>query len=799
MADTENPEAVDQTADSGAKITNLRAWATGSRKRNAIILGALGLVAAATVGAWLMVAEMAAAPEEITVEKAFEALDAGEHDRARSIIAQLRGDDSLTAADYGGALYIMGALKINDAVKQWSSDRSRSDYYLASQYLTEGRSLGFPAEREAEGLFLLGKSLIESRQLTAGIDVLHQALEAGTRGEARAHLLLAQAHFYAPDPDYDQAVAEVDQAVNDPALTPEERSNALLLKSEALAQLGRGTEAQGAAQAAGGSTDPGRRALAEGKALVVQLKTASPSDKERLSNEAQTALDRARRADKLSTSVTRQSDYLKGKIAELLGETDEALRIYKEIRRSSGASPAGIAAAVAEGELWQFEDNDTNALEALRRALDAIEEPSSYRSSLLPLAEVRTRIEVAHQRFLDRRRYSAALQLAGWVPRLLGRTQSLKMRADALRNWGEELSAQGSSLGSRGKQMIREGRARFREAGVAYESLAEARYATRDFTDDLWTAAETYQKGQAYRDAIRVYERYIRNEPVKRNALALLRLAEAQLARGEDLAAITLLKECLEFHANEAFSYRARLVCAQAYRGIHNFDEAEKLLKENLTRTALTPASPEWRDSKFELGRLLAEAERHDEAIETLEEAIKRYSDDPQSREGRYLIAMAHRHAAQEPLERLRQANTLNEKEQARAEARVHLLAAYQMFESVRNEITLANSGDELDRATLRNCFMLGGDVLFELERYDEARQSFSNVSTLYQNEPYMLEAFVQIYHCWRRQRDRPKALGVIQQARQLIDRLPQELDFAKSTTLSRGEWDRLLTQLAQF
>jgi tetratricopeptide (TPR) repeat protein len=160
---------------------------------------------------------------------------------------------------------------------------------------------------------------------------------------------------------------------------------------------------------------------------------------------------------------------------------------------------------------------------------------------------------------------------------------------------------------------------------------------------------------------------------------------------------------------------------------------------------------------------------------------------------------MAHRQAAQDPLNRLRAAKTVNEREQARQEADKHLVEALRMFESVQREITLADTSDELDRSTLRNCYMLGGNVLFELGRYEEARQSFASVSTLYQNEPYMLEALVHIYYCWRRENDRPKAMGVVQQAQQLLKRLPDEANFATSTNMNRAEWDSLLGMLEQF
>lgn len=798
MAEPEEQEQPTSPAPPGL-MGRLRAWSAGHPIRNAIIVAGLGAASVATIAAWVVLANIATAPDPSTIAIALEKLDAGEDEDARAIINRLMQDGSLKTSDYGAALYIMGAIKIREAERQWSPERSRNDYYIASKYLAEGRTFAYPVGRQAEGLYMLGKSLIESRQLEQGIVALRQALDAGAQGEARAHLLLAEAYFYAPTPDFEKTVAEIDIAVADPKIEPGQRASAMLLRSEALAALGRGEEAAAAANAAGETADPARRALAEGRSLVVQLNQTPPAQKPAVARAAEAALERARRADQLATGLSRESDFLKARIAELLGNKEEALHAYSELRRSHGTSNAGIAAAFAEGDLLLNERNDDESLAAYRRALEAVDDPDNYRNRSLPLSEVKRRTLAAHETLIKRGRYDAAIELTDWVGNLLGPVAQLSLRANTLRSWGEALIEEGESEGARGYGKMRLGRQRLREAGVAYERLAEARYATRDFIDDLWMAAEMLQQGQAYAEAIRVIERYLRNEPVMRNALALLRLGEAELARGEDKAAIATLEECLDFHETDASSYRARLICARAYRMQGKFDKAEELLRHNLIRTALTTQAPEWRDSKFELGQLLAEAGRHDEAITELQEAVDRYPEDSQARWARYQIAMSHRQAAREPIQRLRAAKTVNEREQARREADEHLVAALARFQEVQREITLANTGDPLDRATLRNCFMLGGNVLFELERYEEARQSFASVSTLYQNEPYMLEALMHIYYCWRRQNDRTKAMGVIQQAQQLLKRLPDDSDFATSTNLSRTEWVRLLGMLEQF
>ncbi|MEN0109158.1 MAG: tetratricopeptide repeat protein [Planctomycetota bacterium] len=778
-------------------LAKLHRWSADHPRANLFIGVAFAAATLLTVGSWLTLAEIAVAEEEATVARAIEALDRGEDEAARAIIAELQTAPSLSAEDYSGVFYVLGAIKAREADKQWSPDRARTDHYVAAQYLKESGSLGFPADRRSDALFLLGRSLIESRQLDEGVIALQQAIEAGAQGEARAHLLLARAYFGAPTPDYPRTIEQADAALGDASLDREGRSEAAVMRAESLAALGRGAEAQEALRDAS-TAEPPLRALVEGKALLA----AFEADKSRPPSKADAAiaaLERARRLDKLATPITRQSDFLKARITALLGRRDEAIAAYAELRRNDGASDTGVAASFAEAELLLDAGEPEKALESFRRGVDAIDDVQTYRNPLLSLADARRTARGAVDTYAGSGDFRRAIALTDRLETLVGAIEQLELRAVTLRRWGDALIAEAEEAGYRGRPALREGRRRLRESGMAYEALAKARYATRQYTDDLWRASQAFHEGQAYADEVRLLKSYLREEPVKRNALALLRLGEAYLSRGEDGAAIAAFNECLEFHPSDASSFRARLECAKAHHVRGDVAAAEDLLQHNLKRTALTPISSEWRDSKFELGELLADTDRHDDAIRELEEAVARYPDDPHTLTAKYLIAEAHRHAAQEPLALYRDAKTVNERELARSEAVTHLEAALAMYREVQSELTLAGSGDELDLVTRRNCYALSGEVLFELGRYEEAIQAFSNVSALYQNEPYMLEAFVQISYCWRRKRDRPKALGVIQQARLLLDRLPPDADFASPTNLTRPEWDRLLTQLSQF
>lgn len=309
-------------------------------------------------------------------------------------------------------------------------------------------------------------------------------------------------------------------------------------------------------------------------------------------------------------------------------------------------------------------------------------------------------------------------------------------------------------------------------------------------------SAEAYYRGHSFSSAERVLIEYLNNEPRKRNAMALLRLGQAHLARGHTENAVSVLDECVEFYPNDAATYQARLDGARAHRANKEFDQAEEMLKTNLIGSTLSPKSPEWRDSKFELGRLLHSLGKYEDAILELEESIARYPADPQARLAQYLVAESYRHAAEEPLARYRVAKAVNAREESRREYEEKLGEAIKYYKQVQQEITLAGDTNPMDRAMLRNCYMLRGAALFDLGKYEEAVRAYSNVSTLYQNHPFVLETLVQIAHCWRRLNDAPKARGAIEQATQVLDLLPPTTDFLAVTSHSRNEWESLLREM---
>ena len=105
-----------------------------------------------------------------------------------------------------------------------------------------------------------------------------------------------------------------------------------------------------------------------------------------------------------------------------------------------------------------------------------------------------------------------------------------------------------------------------REAGVAYEKLSGLRFATAHYPDDIWNSADCFYRGQSYSNTARLLDVYLKSEPEKRNAQALLRLGQSNLARGNVDQCIAALEECIELYPRDNASYQRASIARKPFR-----------------------------------------------------------------------------------------------------------------------------------------------------------------------------------------------------------------------------------------
>jgi len=797
------------------RIARLLHWAGDSKLRMALVGSLFIAIFGGLFATWSYLAHLAVNQEEkFTLARALVALDEKDYDEAKSIIGELqqRGGDT---QDFGGALFVLGAVKAAQADLEWSKDRQRVMHLIAARYLQKARELGVPDRLKNQALFMVGQSLIRGNQPLAGIEVLEVALEDENLPATQIHALLATAYQATSDPDLNAALKHNSAVLNDATLDPQLREAALVTQSDLLGQLGHLEEARQQLELVGtAATQQARIKSISGRLAIAQAEQlpAGSAEITALTDQALVDLQESLRLDPLGSELTRQATYLIGKCYEMRGDRESALKMYDQLGKSYGDSPESMAAMIAKADLARKADNTEQALAGYRAVLSAAGDPVTYVNRLLPLSRLRKLLLRAYNGFVDSEQFEAAMALVDALQPIFSLVETTELRAQTHKKWAlTEFTEAAEVAHWDADKYLQSARYHHRAAGAAYELLAELRFASRNFTEDLWQAAENYFLGQSFSHTERILEEYLHHEAQKKQALALLRLGQSQLALGKGESAIDTLEECIDMHPGDGVVYQARLDCAHAHLQQDQPKRAEELLLANLVGGSLAPTAPEWRDSLFLLGDYLHDSEQYFAAIknldevlrrvENLDEAVRRDEDTRQALLARYTIARSYHSASEKPAKIAATAKTESERQKNRRERDTNLTRALDNYLQVQRMLTLHGHPDsnELERTLLRNCYMMQGSVLFQMKRYEEARKAYANISTLYQNEPFVLESFVHISNCYRRLNKPVKAKGTIEQAKLILGRLPADTDFKLATNFSRQSWELLLNEMSEW
>ena len=407
-----------------------------------------------------------------------------------------------------------------------------------------------------------------------------------------------------------------DLRFQDSELTPDQQIAALLLKANILARMRRFSEAEQtlaslppAAQRKPPVQVTHAQILLDGVAaaldrLPLRPDGTLPPELKGQVDQAIALLRELQAPDQQSSEVARRALYLLGRGAELQGDEPQALKLFTRVHQQFGDAPEGLAAKLSEADILRRDGDDRTALVLYRQVLQSGLDPRSYRSNLLPIDEIRNRMLEAVAAFSRDGLFDHVIALLdGFLP-LFSRPQQLSCAAKRVVN-GASVSCGRRPTRVRTANALRHSALRhLREAGVAFEQLAALRFATSNYPGDLWDGADCFYLGHSYTNAARLLDVYLKNEPERRNAQALLRLGQVDLALGRVDDCIAALEECIELYDRDNATYQARIDCAKAYWYRGDVAEAERLLRVNLTGSPLDPKSPEWKDSLFALGLL---------------------------------------------------------------------------------------------------------------------------------------------------------------------------------------------------
>lgn len=736
------------------------------------------------------------------------ALDAGKYADARLHMQKVDlaylGHDQLTTVEF-----ILGALAANEAEEYVGVDR-HPRFRAAVEHLRKSRELGFPYGHEARSVYLLGRSLFHSGAMTESREFLEESLINSPDQKTEIHGMLAEAYRWGATTDLKKALEHNQAFLAATELETDVREKAILREAELHWKLGDVARcSQAIARIPTESPAFANASILRGRILLheaEQSQTALPADADeaaraKVSEQFQLALTTLRRAqqDPLNTQVIGKAMYLIGICYLKLNDNSAALEQLRRTSRIYENTPEGLAAGAEYADLLRKLGRHDEAIKAYMRVFDGVGPTMDVESDnpWMSHEQFRSRAIQAYQYYLQRGEFERATTLVDHIAPLVRPARAAEMAAELHRDWAREIldEAELSSEPMASEERKR-GRRMLREAGLKYARAAKLNFAERQYTENVWQAAECYRFGHNFTAAAKHYEEYMKYEAKRRRSAALMGLGECLLSLGRPVAALDVLKQCYEMMPDDIASYSARLRASQACCQLGKPKEAEALLRGNIGGNLLTPDSKEWRESLFALGKLLTQQERHDEAIKVLSEAVARYPDTRPSIEARYLTAEELRRAARIPQEKAK-ADTIETARVAHLkQAQQYLTAAIVHYEDTQRMLNHQQEREELtplEQSILRNSYFAMGMAMVDLGRYEDAIRAYSTATNRYQHTPEVLEAFVQIAGCYRRMNRPLEARGTVRQAKVVLNRLPDTAPYEQATNFSRKQWIELL------
>ncbi len=826
-------------------------WAKENRIKASVV--GLGLTITAAVLAWLVVAHGTAVlvrSREESFELALDTLKQGSYVQARQIVDALSEDQPFTPDELARRAYVRGAAAAHEAESAWIEQDRRRNHLIAAKYLEEARDRGLPAEYRADGLFLLGKSLVSSGRYAASRPILHQALKLATPAKkTQIHRLLLDAYYFDSNPDNSAALKYSGLYLADAKITEAQRHEALLRQAQILLRMKQWPECRKTlGQIPNHSKNISEVLLLQGRLLMQEARHLKSA---RLDSEATTTTDhgavgnvtakydqaiaqfrRAQARDTKSNQTTQKAMYLIGVCLKEKGEAQAAISQFARTHKFYLETPEGLAASLAHAELLRQIGEDDSAIAEYRRVFSLAKGKARYSNPWVSLDDFRRVILNSYQQYNEAKKYQHAIELTGLMYPILSRPRSVQLAAEAHAAWASDLIDQAKDKNQRtAAPLKKQARAEFRKAGSLYGTLAKLRIATRKYPQDVRIAARNFLAGHDYASAVRYLKRYLENEARTGRPEALVGLGEALLARGQAKKALEPLSECIESYPRDASSYRARLLAAQAHQVAGNISEATRLLNDNLIARGLKPKSAEWRDSLFLLGRLLygeggrleaesrllelqgaaqqAEAEQKlsdafdqfTAASVKLDEAIERFPSDRRTIQTRYLLAESYRQSAKYPRHQLQRATIGQQKLDLSSEIgkllRASLVQYRELQLQLNRRLNLQAEGvplGELEMSILRITYFSQGDIYFGLNQDNEAIAAYKSAANRYQNRPEVLTAYFQIAAAYRRLGDPYKAAGALKRAELVLKRIEaKDPAFLAATSLTREDWRKLL------
>lgn len=802
------------------------------------IIGAGGaaLVVSGLLFAWLMSGGIDTAGK---LDLALRLLDEGRWDVAGRIARELEQQgrvDPETDASWHYAQGLSMLLAVRDDL---DSPRNRRKLLVATEHLIKANEIGFPMGYNGKGKFYLGWCYFNTYRFEEVTQTLRDSEKLWPERRSDAFKMLVEAHLRKMPPDYAAADDRLAAWSEIPGMSLSEQARILLARAQYAFLMEQYPECEShLAEISVDTPEFVEGTLWRGR---WRLEYAAQLPKENLARasmleEAAAIIRQVMNSPTAPAHLRRQSAFLAGRILRNQDRMQEALGSFSTVRHSHPQSAEAITSSLEEAEILLEAGRLDDAVETCHLLLRNIEDVALYNGYWLPVSELRSRLLEIGRTLSRDRLYAQVIRLAGHLTLAFPPTDSVRLKAEAFLQWGDDLKEEQMGI-TRQEQVPLRSRAekKYAAAAAQFEQLARLELKSSEYPEILWRAISAHQAANDLDSANRLLRDYLYYEEKSKRPRGFLALARNYMDAAKWKKAILPLQRCIDEYPGHAILYEARLLSSKAYTELDDLDKAADLLEENLFVNDLEPSSETWRDSMYNLGltrfrqgkRLLLEADQHPrdgsktteileqyaagqarifEALQHLGHASTRYRNQPRFFEARYTMAVAGRLAAHAYKALAEENDSIIEstRRQLLTDWRNRLTSSLSQYKVLRNEVSrnqeVFESSDQFN-AIIRNCLFGEADTLFDLGEWEEAATAYRAAAGRYINQPESLEALVQLAHCHRKLGKPEDAKKTLNQAEQVLSRIPPEMDaqFVSLTRTNRPGWKDLLQWLKKW
>jgi tetratricopeptide (TPR) repeat protein len=725
--------------------------------------------------------------------------------------------------EFPGALYYIFGLVTFRNAEDLTEESQDHQYLIASRYLKEAERRAIVQEHRPEWCYVYGTSLYQLGSTKQARPLLEEAVKTWPPGKLKASMMLTDIYLdHKAEGELQQAFKLNTAALQSPDLQMETQDRLYLQRAQIfLAQ---------------GKTDLAEEVLSKVQqqgsvnqvTVVFRAQTLMAEGKYQ---EALTILGPVKDNLGLDRKFSRQAAYLMGLCAESLQDEEAAIGFYEQTTHRYAGTHEGLAAHLHLAELLRKNRRTEEALIAYRTALRSVSSPEDFRNRWISLENFRKSVLDAWNDWVDESRikngvtsFDAAIQLSEYLPPLLPEVQARELAANANRRWAEYLEQRYKRATVSEQETLRhELQNHWIQSGKAYYELARRLNTSDRYGEILSVSAEHFQKGQDYETALKVLTRFININPDKQMPQALVRRGEVLLELDRLDEAIDHFERVLSNYPTDVAAFQAKYLLGVTYQEKDDLEHAQKIWKEILENSNLTPQAKQWSDSLFSLGKLnfhlgkIADSREKtaggtavegqafgqqspyfyfEESTRRLREYVKRYPKSEQIHEARFVLARSLQKLADQPQQEMQAAKTENARQELQRKRYLYLNMALEQLQHLNRDLRRLESQDRLDplgRQLLKATCFGKAHLLYMTAEYDEAIKSYHDAVNRYPQCTEVLIAYMKMSGCYENLGKRNEAKSMLEQAKIILKQMPDKVFESGDSSLGRDEWNRWL------